>query len=287
MERKELLNDVIAYFRSSDHWRRTLALLQDPDPENTHIHSYVYTSIHPESLEEIIVRYFAMRGWPSVRKIDWVRPRPGLGSLHGIEPQGKPHFDFHWIYKPDVGVQAADGIENGSNLLIWNRWYIEEFYRDFPFRQAGPAEEEALRQYFSSAHWEKGLEIVMAPNTTHMHFYVEASLHPDVIRQFALAALRERGWKVYYVCPNIYLVGKEYTGKLVFMGQEPEKVYDIGWKFNPDVIIKPTEIPWNFPEPIGYDVITWEMIEEEINQHPYLKLTPEEISSVVEACTRS
>ena len=284
MDRQELVSDVIDYFRSSDHWRRLVALLQEPDPRNAHVHSYVNTSIHPESLEEILVRYFALRGWPLVRKINKLRPRPGVMDLHGIEPEGKVHFEFLCLYEEDVGVRAADGGEGGSNLLFWNRSYLEDFYRGFPFRSVGPKEKEALRRYFISDHWEKGLEIAIKPNVPHMHINVETSVHPTVIGQYALEALRERGWEADYICPNAFMLHGNYIGKLVFMGRKPEKVYDIGWQFTPDVVIKPTEASWMYPERTGYDVMTSEEFDEEVNQHPYVRLAPDEIGAVLEAC---
>ena len=53
MERNQLLEEVKSYFTGSDHWGRLCAALQDPDPEGTHIHAYVETSVHPTSLEAI------------------------------------------------------------------------------------------------------------------------------------------------------------------------------------------------------------------------------------------
>ena len=91
MERAELLEEVKQYFSASDHWRRLCCSMLDPDPQGTHIHSYVDTSVHPDSLEALICGYFERLGWPSSRKIDHMSPAPGMGSLHGVEPEGKPH----------------------------------------------------------------------------------------------------------------------------------------------------------------------------------------------------
>ena len=93
MQQQDMVNDIQAYLRNSDHWRRLLAYLQDPDPCNAHVHSYVYTSIHPESMEEILRRYFAKRDWPIDRSINRIRPRAGILALHSIEPRDKVHFE--------------------------------------------------------------------------------------------------------------------------------------------------------------------------------------------------
>ena len=85
MDRQGLVDEIVDYFNASDDWRRRLALLQDPDPRGSHVHTYVYTSVHPESLEPILRRYFDMLGSPIVRRINWIRPRPNIGDLHGCE----------------------------------------------------------------------------------------------------------------------------------------------------------------------------------------------------------
>ena len=281
MDRHNLVTETRDYFHGSDHWRRLVAHLQEPDPHNAHVHGYVNTSIHPDSLEKILRDYFAQRGWPLVRPINRVSARPGILDLHGIEPKGKVHFELLWTYKADVGIRPADGVESGSNLLLWNRVYIEDFYRSYRFRNVGPQAEEALSIYFESEHWLEGLEIAAQPNVPHMHINGETSLHPDEIGRRALRALGTKGWEVDYLCPNAFLLRDRYIGKIVFMGKKPKKVYDIGWKFNPDTIIKPTDHPWMFPDRVGYDVMTSEQFEAELGRHSYVKLTNEEVAAVV------
>ncbi|UCE54529.1 MAG: hypothetical protein JSV31_03545 [Desulfobacterales bacterium] len=285
MERKDFLNEVKYYFAESDHWRRLCAALQgDPDPEGSHVHAYVETSVHPESLEALMTGYFERLGWPSARKIDHMAPKRGMGSLHGIEPKGKPHFDYQWFFNKDVGLKPLDGGESGCNLLVWNRWYINQFYLQFPFREVGFEEEDALEDYFKSDHFIKGLEFPVMPTTNHMHINVNSSVHPDYIQKYAEAALEQEGIKVFYVCPNVYLAdGKNYRGKLVFMSQEPEVVFDIGWKFTPEVIIEPAWEAWIFEENPGYDVWSQDLLDEVMNED-YVRLTGDEIKEVLDAC---
>jgi hypothetical protein len=206
-----------------------------------------------------------------------------MGSLHGVEPRGKPHFDFQWFFKPEVGLQACEAGESGCNLLIWNRWYINAFYRHFPFRPAGPAEDKAAEAYFKGDHFLKGLEYPVKPTTNHMHVNVHTSLHPDVIQKHAEAALARLGWKVYYVCPNVYMVQGKYRGKLVFMCQNPEVVWDIGWLFDPAAILEPAREPWIFTETPGYDVWTSALLAE-VMDAPYVRLSEAEAAEVLAAC---
>ena len=74
MQQHDLVNEIQAYLRTSDHWRRLLAYLQDPDPYNAHVHSYIYTSIHPESMEEILRRYFDLPPVKSTSACERIQP---------------------------------------------------------------------------------------------------------------------------------------------------------------------------------------------------------------------
>jgi hypothetical protein len=283
MDRSKLIEEVKQYFADSDHWRRLCAALQDPDPEGSHMHAYVETSVHPDSLEAIMKGYFQKRGWPSKRKIDHMAPKAGMGSLHGVEPKGKPHFDFQWFFKEEVGLRACEGGESGCNLLIWNRWYINQFYRQFPFRKVKSKEEKALRGYFKSDHFLKGLEFPVMPTTNHLHINVHSSVPPNAIAKLAKEALDREGIKIYYVCPNVYLVDGKYRGKLVFMGKKPEVVFDIGWLFTPGVVIEPAWEPWIFEAHPGYDLWSSDMLED-VMKADYVRLEPKEISDILKAC---
>jgi hypothetical protein len=122
------------------------------------------------------------------------------------------------------------------------------------------------------------------PTTNHMHINVNSSVHPDHIQKYAEAALARQGWNLYYTCPNVYLAdGKNYRGKLVFMCQEPEVVFDIGWKFSPETVIEPAMEPWIFKDNPGYDVWTSSMLSDVMNAD-YVRLADEEISRVLNAC---
>ena len=283
MDHKALVEEAKEYFAHSDHWRRLCSALQDPDPEGSHIHAYVETSIHPDSLEKIMTEYFARMGWPSSRKIDHMAPKAGMGSLHGIEPEGKPHFDFQWFFNSEVGLKACDGSESGCNLLVWNRWYINRFYDQFPFRTATSEDEKALEEYFKSEHFLTGLKFPVMPTTNHMHINVHTSVHPDVMQKYAEAALAREGFKLFYTCPNVYMVDGKYQGKLVFMCQDPEVVFDIGWQFKPEVVIESAREKWIFEANPGYDVWDESMLAEVMNAD-YVKLTDEEIEQVLNAC---
>ncbi|MCF8039560.1 MAG: hypothetical protein K9K64_02235 [Desulfohalobiaceae bacterium] len=284
MEKKEIIEEVKWYFADSDHWRRLCSALQDPDPTGCHIHSYVETSVHPDSLENLMKEYFARMGWPSVRKIDHMAPKKGMGSLHGVEPKGKPHFDYQWFFNSEAGLRPIESGESGCNLLVWNRWYINQFCRQFPFSEVGSKEGKKLEDYFKSGHFLKGLEFPVMPTTNHMHINVRTSVHPDIIQKFAEAALYRENIRIDYTCPNVYMAdGKNYRGKLVFMSRRPEVVFDIGWLFDPEVVIEPAYETWIFEENPGYDVWSQSMLDE-VMDNDYVKLSDSAIQEVLSAC---
>lgn len=285
MNRQEKIAQVKYYFSASDHWRRLVAALYDPDPTGCHIHANVEMSISPFSLEKLFLKYFDAMGRPSSRKIDHMAPRAGLGSLHGVEPRGMPHFDYQWEYNANVGLQAMNGGESGCNLLVWPRWYIDNFYKQFDFRPVGNDEVKVLREYFTSEHFMKGLTFPVMPDTNHMHINVHSSVHPDHIQKYAEEALRREGWEVYYTCPNVYLGdGKNYRGKLVFMCRKPEVVWDIGWLYKKNVIIEPAMEPWVFAKPAvsGYDIWQQHMVDD-LLKNDLIELTDAEINDILAA----
>ncbi len=295
MNREEIVRGVTDYFRS-DHWRRLVAAIQDPYPQFAHLHSRVDTCVHPENVKELMWGYFEMKGWPIARKIDYVSmchfdklppgwdhsPNEEMGSIHAVEPLGKVHFDYGWFYKPDVILAPTEHLAWGtSNLMFWNRWYVEEFYQDFQFRPVTWTEEKAIRAFFESPYWKTWLDdVVMDPNTTHTHMNVFTSIHPSTVARYAIEALNKKGWEVHYACPNVYITQGRYTGKVVFMGKRPDEVFDLSWRFKPDVIIEPARQNWLVPGDTGYDVFTKAMLEP-IMSKPYVRLDPAEISGVL------
>ncbi len=229
-----------------------------------------------------MTEYFKRMGWPSNRKINHMVPKKVMSNLHGVELKGKPHFDYQRFFNKHVGLRACDGGESGCNLLIWNRWYINRFYSQFQFRDVRPMEEKALEAYFRSEHFMNGLKFPVPPTTNHMHINVLSSVHPDHIQKYAEAAFKRESIKIYYTCPNVYLVNGNYRNKLVFMSQSSEVVFDNGWKFTPDVVIEPSWETWIFEDNPGYDVWPSDM-RAEVTDADYVKLTDAEIEEVLQA----
>jgi hypothetical protein len=271
---------VVDYFMS-DHWQETINLAKDPD--TNHVHSYVETSLDPKCFEQVLLFYLYAKGYGSRRKIDHMSPKLGLGSLHGVHPKAHiAHFDVSWVYNPDVVLRPMqNGGEQGKNLLAWGDRYMEEFIAKYPFREMNGEDEAILKAYFKSDHWVNGLKSVLNPYNVHNHINTDTSIHPDYIREAALADLKERGWKVDECVHCVFLAKEGYRGKSVFLCLEPERVFDISWRFNPDVVIEPVSDYTVFEDQIGYDAWTVEMHEQMLDED-FVRLDGDQLFYIVE-----
>lgn len=287
--RKDLVQGLIDYM-NGDHWRDFLNVLYDPDRRIWHAHIYVETCIHPDAFNEIVEGYFKKTGNELMRSIDFLlgKPENKFCALHNVHPKGQPHFDLFYYYNPDVAMIPADlskeGYgEVGKNALHWGRPEMDEFYKQFDFKAIGPQEEAEIREFFFSRHWKEFLKKVIDPDVIHVHCNLQINFDPKILELIAMDSLKEMGWVVDKVVPNIFKVGDGYRGKLVFLGKSPERVYDIGWIYNEETLIAPSYEPWGRldVEP-GFDLCFNSECKHWIDSRPLVQMTKEEIAAVIE-----
>ncbi|NPV54944.1 MAG: hypothetical protein HPY71_15765 [Firmicutes bacterium] len=286
MSRKDVVKGVVDYF-NGEQWNTFITgHLMEPKEEIYHAHVYVDTSIHPDSLMKVMEGYFKAKGWDLDRKIDLTSPKPNVAGLHGIHPFGMPHFDFFFRFNPNAVLEpmppTAKEAEHGSNLLSWGKSYQDNFLSKFNFKCVGPREEKEIRNYFLSRHWKKTLEYTVDDNVTHCHGYVEINFDPKILELLANEALAKIGWTVEKVVPCVFDVHGEYRGKIVYLIGNPEKMFDIGWVYNPNVTIKPSEDVWVLGTP-GFDLWTWPMYDKVLADGNFQPLTDDEVKEVVAA----
>jgi hypothetical protein len=285
--REKLVTDAKNYFKS-DHWNQFLDFhLKNPETEIWHSHIFVETSIHPESLSTIIENYFESKEMGLKRKIDFLTPGPksGLGALHNIHPSSLPHFDLFFRHNADVGLtpMSEEKGESGKNALSWGKKHIDDFYSQFNFKAIGPKEEAEIRNFFKSRQWKQAVNWIMDPDVIHAHCNVRISFDPKILELIARDELDSQGWTLDKVVPNVFNVRGEYRGKLVFLGNWPEKVYDIGWRYDPNVVIAPSLEPWGRDDcPPGFDLCFTSEFNDLIAQNEYVKLTETEIKEIIE-----
>lgn len=248
IDRDVQIDKVIDYFKSNQ-WKRLIACLQRP--EITHIHVYLDTSIHPyKSFQPILEAYLEMRGWPKDREMDRI---PSVSSkqpcLHNVHAHGLfAHMDFFIRFKEGVGLVPMTPVdaEHGRNLAYCSEESIQAFMEQFDWRtEIDPEIDAALIEYFSSEHWLMGMETIRDANIAHLHINVDTSIHPDIIRKYALEAILRAGWTIQH---GVHAVYEEDTGKYSAVSKKVdngktvflcEKVFDIVWWYNPDILIAP------------------------------------------------
>jgi hypothetical protein len=277
-----LIETVAGYFRS-EHWARALEVLSISDEPIYHAHVYVETQIHPLSLEEIIKGYFGKSGKSVHRKIEIFTSGQvaDSGSIHGIEPEGMPHFDVLWKYSPDALLAPA---RREHNVEYWGQKYMDQFYAKYPFKTEVNSEQEAeLEAYFESAAFKKYCELNEHPDVVHIHANVETSVHPNLIRTAALKAMAKRGWDIEQAVPVAFQMRGQMHGKIVFLGSTPEKIFDIAWAFNPAATLIPSTKYWLTTENPTYDARTMHELPLLLKRDPYRLLSLREIEAIVAA----
>jgi len=282
--RKNIIEGLAEYFKS-EHWLTFLNFhLQNPDTEIWHAHIYVETMIHPESLLPIMEGFFENYNHPLVRKIDFLSPAPGVGALHNVHPGSLPHFDLFFRFNPDAilaPMEKSKG-EFGQNALSWGKKDMDEFYKQFQFKAIGPSEEAEIRKYFRSRHWKQAVGLIMHPDVIHVHCNLRISFDPKILELIARDTLAQQGWTIDKVVPNVFNVRGRYRGKLVFLGTYPERVYDLGWKYDHEVVIAPSYEPWYRDDcQPGFDLCFTSEFDRVVAADPYVKLTQEEVNAVV------
>ena len=298
--REDLVKGVVEYFHG-EQWRDFMAnhLVREGGEEVYHVHLYVDTFLHSESLSKLIDLYFKAINRPLDRSMDPQQQRKGVASIHGIHPVGCPHWEmiFRFNQNTILGPMPTDAeeAEHGHNLLSWDRTCINEFVTKFPFQAVGPREEKRIQEYFSSKHWKDTISYVLDPTVTHVHPNVEISFDPKILEIYMRLEMAKIGWVVDKAIPCIFDMKtcvkdkgfapddrrNAYIGKIGFLMGHPEKQFDVAWMFNPDVTICPAQETW-ISDTVGFDVWRMSNYDAFLAANPYVKLTNEEISAVAQ-----
>ena len=215
----------------------------------------------------------------------------GLHSVHPHDPERSLHIpavDMYWVYNPNVILEPASPAngEKGKNLVGWGKKYMDNYYRQFDFKCVGPREEKEILNYLHSAHWKKTVRLVESGLYTHVHANLEINFDPWILKTLTIDVLKEMGWKVDHVIPCVYIgVNNDYQGKIVFLTAHPEEVWDFGWWYNPDVVIRPATLGFSGYPPedgdISFDVWTKKYLYELLDRDKYEPLTDEQIEEIV------
>ena len=284
--KKNYTAEIIKYFKSNQ-WKNFMTNhLVHPDEEVYHAHIYCDSSVHPDSMRKVMFAYFDAIGHPLTRRIDPVSPKPGQAGLHSVYPENLPHFDMYMRFNPDVVFEAmppkAKEAEHGQNALSWGKKYQDDYLaeKNYQFKTVGPAEDKIIENYFLGKHWKETLVNVLREEVVHCHSNVEINFDPKILEIAACKALAKIGWTVERVVPCVYDVHGVYTGKIVFLLGNPEEVFDICWKYNPEVVLCRAREGWVFPE-AGFDNFMITPYLEVLKAADFYHLTDTELAEIV------
>lgn len=278
---------ILEYFKSPQ-WQYFLDNVINADLKDVyHSHLYVRTSVHPDDLGLILEKYFDKLGCPLTRSIDKCAHYPPAAGLHGVMPKGKAFFDFFFIYDEGAILEEntqmplhSDTLEREHNQLIWTSAAMRDFSLQYDFRPVGMREEQEIEEFFSSKHWKDCIRFILDEEVVHPHSYVELNFDPKILELFARKHLREIGWTVERSVPCTFDVHGQWRGKIALVLGYPEKMFDIGWKYVPDVTIRPSGEVWCLGTE-GYDLWTRAMWDECIAAGDYRHLSEEELAYVL------
>jgi len=280
MSAKKLLDEVVDYFKS-EQWLRMMKTLQIKDEKVNHIHIYIDTKINPWCIEQVLKLYFAKIGHPIHRKIELFTSGQvsGSGTIHGVEPKGLPHFDMIFRYSDDKAIKPTDNREH--NVEYWGEKYMEEFHAKYPFKTTlTEQDKKEMEAYFESSAWKDYCRLNESPEVVHIHANVETSVHPKIIREYALKAMAKQGWEIEYSVPVAFGMRGQMHGKVVFAGLKPEKMFDIAWGFNPVVTLIPSTKYWLTTESPTYDARTMNEIPNLLKRNYYHILSLAEMEEI-------
>ena len=240
--RSLLCDAVVSYFESED-WNELMRQMAR-GKEVRHAHIYADSILHPEPMLKIVEEYFKSRGLPLQRKVYLLTPggTHAMTDIYNIHPrQDWGHCELIFRYSEDqiLAPMSAGATRAGKTVEVWDEQYMEKFYKKYDFKTKLTSQDEKdILAYFDSPEWKLQYNFMLGGTNRHAHSLVETSIHPEIIQEFAIKALENRGWEVSKSVSILYgWKGGEF-GKLTILLKKPEIMLELEWDFNPNVSIK-------------------------------------------------
>lgn len=279
---RDVKKEITEYFQS-EQWKEMMRVLNKKDENIYHVHIYVDTNLNPWCLEQLLHYYFEKIGHPIERKVEIFTSGQiaGSGTIHGVEPKGMTHFDMIFRYSEDLAIKPTEN--RTHNVEYWGEEYMNAFHAQYDFKtELTPEEEKEVEAYFESQAWKDYCRLNESDEVVHIHANVETSVHPMVIRKYALKAMEKQGWKIEYSVPVAFNMRGQMHGKVVFGGLVPEKMFDIAWSYNPVVTLIPSTKYWLTTENPTYDARTMREIPLLLKRNKYRLLSLKEMEEIAE-----
>ncbi len=240
--KKLVTEKVIEYFKS-EYWGELIKVLARGE-DVYHMHVFADSILAPAPIARIIKAYFGIKGWPLQRKILVIPNGRGVADLYGIHPKDCGHFELFLQYSDQVVLEpSADPFRGKKNVEWWDKQFMEEYYKQFPFRSFGSSEEKEVRGYFKSKEWEMSYLIMTAGRNLHSHNLVKTSIHPEILLKYGVEAIERKGWKVDKATSIVFGMKNLDRGKVTYLVNKPEMILELEWDFDPDSVIEPGPMP--------------------------------------------
>jgi hypothetical protein len=271
--KKLVTEKVIEYFRS-EQWEEIIRVLSIGE-DVLHAHVYAQSILAPRPVGQVIKDYFDIKGWPLQRNMVLVPTGRGIIDIYGIHPKGCGHFELFLQYSDQVVLEGTRDLYRGkSNVEWWDKAYMENYYKQFDFREFGPAEEKEVKAYFKSKEWEMTYLIMASRENFHSHTLIKTSIHPDILAKYGIAAIEAKGWKIGKTTSVLFSMKGLDRGKICFLLSKPEMILELEWDFDRDTIIEPG------PTPI-YRMYTEEMLVKDTAGLNYFILDETQINDII------
>lgn len=274
---KVIKEKLVDYF-AGPHWTKFVETLERAGGDDIlHAHIYTDTTVHPQSLSEIICRYYAeLRGRRIQRGVRILSAyRKGGADIYNVLPEGLCHHEMiiRWNEEVVLEPMSPRATRQGATVEYWDTAFMERYYSQFQFRPCGPEEERQVRAYFQTDEWYKAVRF-MQEGGLHNHALVESSIHPLDVLRIAREEIERRGWVVGRAVSVVYpMYGQDYP-KLTFLLNRPELVLEIEWEYNPDVIFQPGREAFILP-------VTTQKVESEMAGFPWIVLSERDVDDVL------
>lgn len=261
--------DVLKFFQS-EGWARFETRLDDPEVSFFEIK--VATTIHPLSLEYLVVEYLNRIG-RRVRNVghafvgDWAWIK--------IYPEVRPIVNVVWRFRRGEIIAGADEGE----LDTWTDEGEAIYLAKVASRRMSEADRAEVNGYLESDHWKQVLTWFDDDETEHFHVYLLTELHPHDLEPLFTACLAANGFELNV--PPFFLARPDLG--LMWIGLAPDGMtsLEIACIHSPGVVIEPKVLT---AEDRSYGGDPWTVgdYKEFTTRDPYQLLTLSEARAIID-----
>ena len=282
--RNLIVERVVDYFTNDITWKLFMNNLAR-GKELLHGHPFIDSILHPEPVRKVIKGYLETHGLHLLREPFLRGGRvPGRVVIQDIYPEGTAFFEVITRYSKEQVLASTipSATSNNRNPDLWDREWSERGYAQFDWKTKLTAEDEKdLIAFFNSPEWEALCRFGYDEKGQHAFLRIETSIHPQIIQEFEAKAFEARGWE-FSRSVSFPGFANPASGSILSLMKKPElstSAVNMGWRFNPDVSIKPVSVT----EPITEKVTEADLVPAMAGIE-YIEVDDEAVQEIIELC---